>query len=79
MGVGALAAEEAAVRRGAQAAAGGRGGMGAMAAPIGAGRGKDEEDTEHERKVLIEADPEDTFGSEELTAPPVIGDDEYED
>ena len=48
-----------------------------MGAPMGAGR--KEEDEEHTRKVLIEADPESTFGSEELTAPQVIGDDEYED
>ena len=75
-GGGALA-EEAAARRAAAAAAG-RGGAGMMGgAPMGAGR-KDE-DEEHTRKVLIEADPESTFGSEELTAPQVIGDDEYED
>jgi hypothetical protein len=49
-----------------------------MGAPAGGGRGKDE-DAEHERKVLIEADPEETFGSEVLTAPQVIGDEEYED
>jgi hypothetical protein len=50
-----------------------------MGAPVGAGRGKDDEDTEHQRKFLIEADAEDTFGSDVLTAPQVIGDDEYED
>jgi hypothetical protein len=50
-----------------------------MGAPIGGGRGKDDEDREHERKVLIEADGEDVFGSDVLTAPQVIGDDEYED
>jgi hypothetical protein len=50
-----------------------------MAAPLGGGRGKDDEDAEHERKVLIEVDSEETFGSDVLTAPPVIGDDEYED
>ena len=80
--VGALAAEEAAARRAAQAAAtaGARGGMAPMGgAPVAGGRGKDEEDTEHERKVLIESDPEETFGSDVLTAPQVIGDDEYED
>jgi hypothetical protein len=47
--------------------------------PLGAGRGKGEEDGEHQRKVLIEADAEGLFGSDELTAPQVIGDDEYED
>lgn len=75
---GALAAEEAAARRAAQGARGG--GMGPMGgAPMGGGRGKDEEDLEHSRKVLIESDGEDVFGSDVLTAPQVIGDDEYED
>jgi len=46
---------------------------------MGGGRGKDDEDAEHDRKYLIEADAEDTFGSDVLTAPQVIGDDEYED
>lgn len=50
-----------------------------MGAPMGGGRGKDDEDTEHQRKVLIEADAEAVFGSDVLTAPQVIGDDEYED
>ena len=77
-GAGALAAEENTVRRGAAAAAG-RGGVGPVGAPMGAGRNKDDEDAEHERKVLIEVDAEQTFGSDVLTAPPVIGDDEYED
>jgi hypothetical protein len=78
---GALAAEEAAARRAAQAAAGIRPGAagGPMGAPMGAGRNKDDEDTEHERKILIETDAEETFGSDVLTAPQVIGDDEYED
>jgi hypothetical protein len=52
---------------------------GPVGAPVGAGRGKDDEDTEHQRKVLIETDAEATFGSDELTAPQVIGDDEYEE
>jgi hypothetical protein len=47
-------------------------------APIGGGRGKGDEDEEHKRKVLIEADAEGVFGSDVLTAPQVIGDDEYE-
>ncbi|MBB4906602.1 hypothetical protein [Actinophytocola algeriensis] len=78
---GAVAAEEAAARRAAQAAAGIRpgGAGGPVGAPMGAGRGKDDEDTEHERKILIETDAEETFGSDILTAPQVIGDDEYED
>jgi hypothetical protein len=80
-GVGALAAEEAAARRAAQApaVAGRPGGVGPVGAPVGTGRGKDDEDAEHQRKILIEADAEETFGSDELTAPQVIGDDEYED
>jgi hypothetical protein len=45
---------------------------------MGSGRNQDD-DEEHKRKILIEADPEDTFGSDVLTAPQVIGDDEYED
>jgi hypothetical protein len=77
-GAGALAAEEAAARRAAQAAAAGVK-PGAMGAPMGAGKNKDDEDAEHQRKILIEADAEGTFGSDELTAPQVIGDDEYED
>jgi hypothetical protein len=47
-------------------------------APVG-GRGKGDEDEDHKRKVLLEADAEGLFGSDELTAPQVIGDDEYED
>lgn len=77
-GAGALAAEEAAARRAAQAAAAGAK-PGMAGAPVGAGRGKGDEDEEHQRKILIEADAEGTFGSDVLTAPQVIGDDEYED
>ncbi|MFC4854985.1 hypothetical protein [Actinophytocola glycyrrhizae] len=76
---GAPAAEEAAARRAAQAAGARPGAAGPLGAPMGAGRTKDDEDTEHERKILIETDAEATFGSDELTAPQVIGDDEYED
>lgn len=50
-----------------------------MGMPMGAGRGKDDQDTEHQRKVLMESDGEAVFGSDVLTAPQVIGDDEYED
>jgi hypothetical protein len=49
-----------------------------MGGPAG-GRRDQEEDQEHTRKVLIETDAESVFGSEVLTAPQVIGDDEYED
>jgi hypothetical protein len=79
-GVGALAAEEAAAQRAAAAAAARGSGSGAVgAAPVGAGRGKGDEDEKHQRKYLIEADAEGVFGSDVLTAPEVIGDDEYED
>ena len=75
---GAIAAEEAAARRAATATAraGAAGAVGG--APLGA-RGKSDEDEEHQRKVLIETDAESVFGSDELTAPQVIGDDAYED
>lgn len=71
-----MAAEQAAARRGLAATA--RGAGGAFGAPMGGGRNRDE-DEEHKRKVLVEADAEGTFGSDVLTAPQVIGDDEYED
>jgi hypothetical protein len=40
------------------------------------GKGDDEG---HRHKILIESDAESLFGSDMLTAPQVIGDDEYED
>jgi hypothetical protein len=69
--VGGLAAEQAAARGGATSGRGaGTGGMGGM----GAGRGQGGEDDEHERpSYLVEPDPESTFGTDEMTAPPVIG------
>lgn len=76
VGAGALAAEEAAARRGLTSPRSAGGGM--MGGPAG-GRRDQEEDQEHTRKVLIETDAESVFGSEVLTAPQVIGDDEYED
>ncbi len=55
--------------------AGGRGGAGGMGAPRGKGKG--EEDDEHERpSYLVEGDPESTFGNDQLTAPSVIGGDD---
>jgi hypothetical protein len=78
-GTGAIATEEAAARRVGAVAATRSGGGGMMGAPVGAGRGRSDDDEEHKRKVLIEADAEGLFGSDELTAPQVIGDDEYED
>ncbi|MFL6142601.1 MAG: PPE domain-containing protein [Labedaea sp.] len=68
---GAAAAEAAASARG--AGAGGRGGPGGM--PMGGGgRGQGSDDDEHQRpSFLVEADPDETFGTDEVTAPPVIG------
>jgi len=40
------------------------------------GRGKGDEDTEHERKYMIGPDPEATFDTDVLVAPPVIGADD---
>lgn len=68
---------------GAAESAAGRG-MGGAAAPgksstsggMGAGRGKGEgdEDQEHQRPTyLVEGDPDEVFGSNERTSPPVIG------
>jgi hypothetical protein len=72
-GVGALAAEDAAVENGAAGARGtsGSAGMGGMGAGRGGGRG---EDSEHKRAAyLVEGDPEGLFGTDEKTTPPVIG------
>ena len=53
--------------------ANGRGGMGGM----GAGRGgHGDEDEEHQRpSYLLEADPDAVFDTDQMTAPPVIGED----
>ncbi|MFD0199888.1 MULTISPECIES: hypothetical protein [Saccharothrix] len=64
---------------GAPGATGGRGaaGPGGMApgAGAGAGRGQGDEDIEHQSpSYLLEADPDKVFGTDETTAPPVIGD-----
>jgi hypothetical protein len=69
----ALAAEQAALRGGV-GGAGGRGGGGAFGgAPMG-GRGQGEDDDEHQRaSFLVEGDPDAVFGTDEMTAPPVIG------
>jgi hypothetical protein len=41
----------------------------------GAGRGQGDEDTEHQLpSYLLEPDPDEVFGTDEMTAPPVIGD-----
>jgi len=73
-GAGAAAAEGAAGRGGVGGVgAAGRGGAGGMG--MGGGRGREGgEDGEHERPTyLVEPDPHDTFGTDEITAPPVIG------
>jgi hypothetical protein len=77
---GAAADAEGAGARGAGAgAAGGAAGKpGAAGASSGArppgGKGEGSEDAEHQRpSYLVEADPDSIFGSDERTAPPVIG------
>ncbi|WP_018686769.1 WXG100 family type VII secretion target [Actinokineospora enzanensis] len=75
-GAGALAAEQAALGRGGAGAAGaaGRGGAGMGGMGHGGGHGQGGEDEEHQRpSYLLEADPDDVFGTDEMTAPPVIG------
>lgn len=59
--------------RGAAAAgSSGRAGTGSMGS--GGSRAQGEEDTEHERPAYLqEADPDSLFGTDETTAPPVIG------
>jgi hypothetical protein len=50
-------------------------GMGGM--PLGGGRSRGDEDTERKTPAYLEGgDPEDLYGSELLTAPPVIGDED---
>lgn len=68
------AAEAAAGRGGAGGAAGGRG-MGAMGGGMGGGRGgQGGEDEDHQRPTyLVEGDPDAVFGTDQRTAPPVIG------
>jgi hypothetical protein len=74
-GVPGVVAGEPAGAAGRGAAAAGRPGAGMGMGAGGAGSRK-EEDTEHERPAyLVEGDPEGTFGSNEMTAPPVIGED----
>ena len=75
---GAAAAADGAARGGIggpAGAPGGRGGgMGGGGMGGGGRRGEGEDDTEHERpSFLVEPDPHETFGTDEVTAPPVIG------
>jgi hypothetical protein len=63
---------------GAVTGAGGRGGAGMSGMPMGgAGRGRDGEDTERTRPPYLEGgDPEELFDTDQLTAPPTIGEDD---
>ncbi len=73
---GAAAAEGAAARGGLGGPRGAAGGRGGMGGGMGGGgrRGEGEDDAEHERpSFLVEPDPHETFGTDEVTAPPVIG------
>ncbi|MFC4005291.1 hypothetical protein ACFS2C_26185 [Prauserella oleivorans] len=72
---GAGAAGAAGARPGAAAAAGSAAGRGAGMMPMGAGagRGQGSDDEEHQRKFLIDEDGNTLFGTDEKTAPPVIG------
>ncbi|HEY4453932.1 MAG TPA: hypothetical protein VGN81_06430 [Pseudonocardiaceae bacterium] len=70
---GAQAAEDSAMESG---AAGARGAAGSSAGGMGAGRSgsRGGGDGEHKRaSYLVEADPDSIFGTDERTAPPVIG------
>ncbi len=77
MGGGAMpgaAAAEGAARPGAAGMRGGGGMMGGGGMGGGGRRQDGEDDAEHERpSFLVEPDPHDTFGTDEVTAPPVIG------
>ncbi|WP_197523074.1 PPE domain-containing protein [Actinokineospora pegani] len=83
MGAGAGAGEHGSGSRGGMAGgpgaaddgrAGGRGGQAGGMGGAGRGGGQGGEDEEHERaSFLIEDDPEAVFGTDEITAPPVIG------
>ncbi|MEV7093183.1 hypothetical protein AB0M80_10055 [Amycolatopsis sp. NPDC051045] len=75
---GGIGAAEAAAGRGMGglgAGAAGRGGMGPGGGGMGRGqKGEGDEDTEHSRPTyLVEGDPDEVFGTDMRTAPPVIG------
>ncbi|MCU1684818.1 MAG: PPE-repeat protein [Amycolatopsis sp.] len=71
-GVGSGAAGRGGAGAGAGAAAGKAGTSGASGMGRGGG-GKGSEDEEHQNKYLISEDPNELFGNDALTAPPVIG------
>jgi hypothetical protein len=59
---------------GAGGAGAGRGGMGAGGGMGRGQKGEGDEDTEHSRPTyLVEGDPDEVFGTDMRTAPPVIG------
>ncbi|MDT8910489.1 hypothetical protein [Amycolatopsis sp. PS_44_ISF1] len=73
-GAGAGAGGVGGVRGGASAGATGRAGASGMGGMAGTGKGgKGPGDEEHQTKYLVEEDPNELFGSDELTVPPVIG------
>ncbi|NKQ53248.1 hypothetical protein HFP15_10170 [Amycolatopsis sp. K13G38] len=75
-GAGAGSGAAGAIRGGAAAGAAGaagRAGMGGMGAMGAGGRGKGGDDEEHRNRFLVSEDPNELFGTDELTAPPVIG------
>lgn len=73
-GAGAFGADAASRGAGAGGAGGGRGGAAGMGGGAGGGRGQGGVDEEHTRaSFLQEADPDALFGTDEITAPPVIG------
>jgi hypothetical protein len=73
-GVGAEPVGRAAPMTGSVPGAAGRGGPGMSGVPLGAGRGRGEEDTERKRPEYLEGgDPDELFDTDVLTAPPTIG------
>ena len=72
-GAGGVAGEHGTTGRGAAVVAS-RSAAGLGGVPIGAGRGDGEQDGVHRRPAyLVEPDAKSLFGTDELTAPPVIG------
>ena len=64
-----------AARAGAAGGGAGRGAAGMPFGGMGAGRGQGGDDSEHQRKILIEADQDAIVGKLDSVAPPVIGED----
>ncbi|RSD25812.1 hypothetical protein [Amycolatopsis eburnea] len=72
---GGIGAAEAAAGRGMGGLGSGAAGRGGMGGAMGRGqKGEGDEDTEHSRPTyLVEGDPDEVFGTDLRTAPPVIG------